>query len=124
MYARSLFDIIHRHGDALLALLRPLEGGASELLASPNTLAAVQAHLGDIARTLAHLPPVVLLRLPAVDWAAWGALHQALEGGEAAGQRAAPPDLVWYVASAVLPATLVLLDQLREREPDWFALQY
>jgi hypothetical protein len=119
MYARALFDLIHRHGDALLALLVGLEDGADELFASPNTLAAVEGHLLDVARTLAHLPPVVLLRLPQVDWPAWGALLQALER-----QDAARRELVWYAACSVLPATLVLLDELRRREPDWFEIHY
>lgn len=119
MYARALFDIIHRSGDALLALLQPLEGGSDELFASALTLQAVETHLADVARTLAHLPPVVLLRLPQVDWSAWGALHHAFVR-----QDPARRELVWYMASAVLPATLVLLDQLRAREPQWFEIQY
>ncbi|MBQ0945872.1 hypothetical protein KAK07_21200 [Ideonella sp. 4Y16] len=119
MYARALFDLIHRHGDALLALLSGLEDGADELFASPNTLAAVEGHLLDIARTLAHLPPVVMLRLPQVDWLAWSAVLIALER-----QQSARREIVWYVASAALPATLVLLDELHRREPDWFQIHY
>lgn len=119
MYARALFDLIHRHGDALLALLVGLEDGADELFASPNTCAAVEGHLLDIARTLAHLPPVVMLRLPQVDWSAWGAIHRALRERDPARR-----DIVWYAVCAVLPATLVLLDQLRAREPEWFEIQY
>lgn len=119
MVTRALFDLIHRHGDALLALLVALQEGADELFASPNTLHAVEDHLLAIARTLAHLPPVLLLRLPLVDWAAWQALYQALQTDDP-GRR----ELVWYACRALLPATLVLLDELRRREPVWFEIQY
>jgi hypothetical protein len=119
MYARALFDIVHASGGTILRLLLALEGGADELFASPNTLATIEDHLAQVARTLAHLPPVVLLRLPQVDWAAWGAVHQALQQRDP-GRR----EIVWYAVCSVLPATLVLLDRLREREPAWFEIQY
>lgn len=64
MVTRALFDLIHRHGEALLTLLVALQDGADELFASTNTLRAVEEHLLATARTLAHLPPVLLLRLP------------------------------------------------------------
>lgn len=119
MYARALFDIIHSRGDATLSLLQALEGGADELFASANTLAAVEANLLDLAHTLAHLPPVVMLRLAQTDWNGWAALLSALR------RRIEPRrDIVWYGASALLPATLVQLDQLRQREPEWFEIPY
>ena len=68
MYAKALFDIVHTSGQQALKLVVALEGGADELFASPNTLAAIEDHLLNVATTLAHLPPVVMLRLPQVDW--------------------------------------------------------
>ena len=127
MYARALFDIIHTSGNAVLTLLASIEGGADEFFASANTLREVEAQLFNVAQTLAHLPPVVMLRLPQVDWSGWGALHQALyQAQREPTPKPAPPrrDIVWYAASALLPATLVLLDELRETEPEWFAIQY
>lgn len=119
MYARALFDIIHTRGDAALKLLVALEGGADELFASANTLAAIESQLLAVAHTLAHLPPVVMLRLPQVDWAGWDALLRALRQGEPARR-----EIVWYAVCSLLPATLVLLDQLRAQEPAWFEIQY
>lgn len=119
MYARALFDIIHTSGDQVLQLVLALQDGADELFASPNTLAVVEQHLWTVAHTLAHLPPVVVLRLPHIDWAGWAALHQALRDGRQPRQ-----DEVWYAVRALLPATLVLLDALRAREPDWFEIHY
>ena len=104
---------------AALGLLVALEGGADELFASTNTLAAIEDHLFNVAHTLAHLPPVVMLRLPQVDWAGWDAVHRALRD-----QAPERRDVVWYAACSLLPATLVLLDQLRAQEPDWFAIHY
>lgn len=119
MYARALFDIIHTHGHAALQLLVALEDGADELFASANTLAVVENHLWQVADTLAHLPPVVMLRLSMVDWAGWAALHRALRDNTQPRQ-----DEVWYGVRALLPATLVLLDRLRSTEPQWFEIQY
>ena len=119
MYAKALFDIVHTSGQQALKLVVALEGGADELFASPNTLAAIEDHLLNVATTLAHLAPVVLLRLPQVDWTGWGALLQALRQRDP--QRR---DIVWYAVCGLLPATLVLLDQLRAQEPDWFEIQY
>jgi uncharacterized protein with HEPN domain len=119
MYARALFDIIHTRGDAALSLLEALEGGADELFASTNTLAVVEAHLLAVAHTLAHLPPVVMLRLSQADWSGWAALHSALRH-----QIEPRRDIVWYGVRSLLPATLVLLDQLRAQEPEWFEIPY
>jgi hypothetical protein len=123
MYARALFDIIHTRGTAVLKLLVSMQGGADEFFASANTRREVENQLWEVANTLAHLPPVVLLRLPQVDWAGWGALHEALSG-KPSDQARERQDIVWYGATALLPATLVLLDTLREQEPDWFAIHY
>jgi hypothetical protein len=119
MYARALFDIIHTSGDQILKLLLALEGGSDELFASTNTLAVIEDHLYNVANTLAHLPQVVILRLPQVDWTGWQAAYLALR------HKTEPRrDIVWYAVCSLLPATLVLLDRLREREPEWFAIQY
>ena len=119
MYARALFDIIHTSGDAALRLLEALEGGADELFDSTNTLAVVEESLLNVAHTLAHLPPVVMLRLSQTDWNGWAALHSALR------HRIEPRrDIVWYAASALLPATLVQLDRLRTQEPEWLEIPY
>lgn len=120
MYAKALFDIVHTHGQQALKLVVALEEGAEELFASPNTLAAIEGHLRQVATTLAHLPPVVMLRLPQVDWAGWAALLQALQQPSTPDRR----EIVWYAVCGLLPATLVLLDQLRDKEPDWFEIQY
>jgi hypothetical protein len=119
MYARALFDIIHTSGDTTLRLLEALEGGADELFASTNTLAVVEEHLLNVAQTLAHLPPVVMLRLSQADWNGWAALHSALRH-----QIEPRRDIVWYAVSSLLPATLVLLDKLRAQEPEWFEIPY
>lgn len=119
MYARALFDIIHTQGQAVLQLTVALEGGADELFASTNTLAVIEDKLFDVAHTLAHLPPVVMLRLPQVDWHGWDGLHRALR--ERSPDRR---DIVWYAVCGLLPATLVLLDQLRAQEPEWFDIHY
>lgn len=119
MYARALFDIIHTRGDATLRLLEALEGGADELFASANTLAVVEANVLDVARTLAHLPPVVMLRLSQTDWNGWAAALSALRH-----QIEPRRDIVWYAVSALLPATLVQLDKLRAQEPEWFEIPY
>lgn len=119
MYARALFDIIHDRGDQILKLVLALQDGPDELFASTNTLAVIESHLWDVADTLAHLPPVLLLRLPQVDWAGWAALHSALREGRQPRQ-----DEVWYAVCGLLPATLVLLDRLRASEPDWFEIHY
>lgn len=119
MYARALFDIIHTSGDQILALLVALEGGSDEFFASANTCAVVEEQLLLVATTLAHLPPVVMLQLPQVDWRSWDAVFHALR------EHAEPRcDLVWYGVCSLLPATLVQLDQLRAREPAWFEIQY
>jgi uncharacterized protein with HEPN domain len=119
MYARALFDIIHTSGDHILKLLLALEGGADELFASTNTLAVIEDHLYNVANTLAHLPPVVMLRLPQVDWSGWAAAYDALRH-----QTEPRRDIVWYAVCSLLPATLVLLDKLREQEPEWFEIHY
>ena len=119
MYARALFDIIHTSGDTALRMLEALEGGPDELFASTNTLAVVEESLLNVSHTLAHLPPVVMLRLSQTDWNGWAALHSALR------QQITPrSDIVWYGASALLPATLVQLDRLRALEPEWFEIRY
>jgi hypothetical protein len=126
MYARALFDIIHTSGNAVLRLLVALEGGADELFASSNTLQVIEDHLFNVAHTLAHLPPVVMLRLPQVDWPGWQGVHLALRerGLPDAPDPSARRDVIWYAVCSLLPATLVLLDQLRSQEPEWFEIQY
>lgn len=119
MYARALFDIVHTHGDRALRLIGELQGGADEFFASANTQAAVEAHLLQVAQTLVHLPPVVMLRLAHVDWVGWEALLSALRH-DVVPRR----DIVWYGLTGLLPATLALLDQLRAREPEWFEIAY
>ena len=119
MYSRALFDIIHTSGNTILRLLVALEGGADELFASTNTLTTIEDHLYNVAHTLAHFPPVLLLRLPQVDWHGWEAVHRALRD-KSTDRR----DVVWFALCSLLPATLVLLDQLRSQEPEWFEIQY
>lgn len=118
MYTHSLFEIISHTGEAILDLVVEMQG-ADELFASPNTLAAIELQLSIMANTMAHLPPVLHLRLPQIDWAGWGAVHQALQAGQEPRR-----DIVWYAVCALVPATLVLLDKLRRREPELFAIVY
>ena len=119
MYARALFDIIHTSGHGALQLLVALEGGADELFASANTRAAIEDQLFNVAHTLAHLPPVLMLRLPQVDWNGWDAVYRALRDRQPNRQ-----DIIWYGACSLLPATLVLLDQPRGQEPGWSEIHY
>jgi hypothetical protein len=95
-----------------------LEEGADELFASPNTLAAIEGHLRQVATTLAHLPPVVMLRLPQVDWTGWAALLQAL--------RQPPPSARHRLVRRLRPAAghPGAAGPAAGQEPDWFEIQY
>jgi uncharacterized protein with HEPN domain len=118
MYHHSLFEILRQTGERLLDLVVEMQS-SEELFASPNTLAVIEQLLLQMAQTLGHLPPALHLRLPQVDWAGWAAVHQSLAGGREPGPG---QDEVWYAVCALVPATLVLLDRLRQREPQLFEI--
>lgn len=114
MLPRIQYEILQSRGQALRALLAPMES-EQELFASANTLARVEAHLLEMAQTLAHLPEPLRLRLTKLDWHGWARLQQLLE------QNAQPRhEEVWYGLRALVPATLELMAQLRRQEPVWF----
>jgi hypothetical protein len=118
MYHHSLFEILRRTGGAVLDLVVEVQS-ADELFGSANTLAVIEDHLLWMAHTLGNLPPVLQMRLPQVDWAGWAAVHQCLRSG-----RQPRRDEVWYAVCALVPATLVLLEKLRQREPELFEIIY
>lgn len=118
MYHQSLFEILRQAGERVLDLVVEMQS-SEELFASPNTLAVLEGLLLDMSRTLGHLPPALHLRLPQVDWAGWAAVHGSLSAGRQPRQ-----DEVWYAVCALVPATLVLLDKLRQREPELFEIIY
>lgn len=118
MYHHSLFEILRRSGEKLLDLVVEMQS-SEELFASPNTLKGVEELLLAMSSTLGHLPPVLHLRLPQVDWSGWAAVHDSLSAGRQPRQ-----DEVWYAVCALVPATLVLLDTLRRREPELFEIVY
>ncbi len=118
MLSRMQCSILHNSGQAVQTLLAPMQS-EDELFASANTLALVEAHLLVIAQTLAHLAPALHERLTRVEWNGWQALQGLLE------QDVQPRrEAVWYGISALLPATLQLIDELRRREPGWFEIGY
>jgi uncharacterized protein with HEPN domain len=118
MYHHSLFEILRQAGEQLLDLVVEMQS-SQELFASANTLPVIEALLLAMSTTLGHLPPVLHLRLPQVDWAGWAAVHDCLSTG-----RQPREDEVWYAVCSLVPATLVLLDKLRQREPELFDIIY
>jgi hypothetical protein len=113
---RALCEVIAGCGEAVLALVADMQG-EDELFASRNTLARIEAQLLTMAQTLGSLPPALQLALPLVDWSGWRAVHRCL-----AGDRRPRRGEIWYAISALVPATLVLLDRLRQRRPWLFRL--
>lgn len=111
-------DIVRNCAQAIRTLLAELQDD-DELFASANTLAWVENYLLVIAQTLAHLPPALHQRLPQIDWTGWHMLH-SLVGHDLQPRR----EEVWYGISALMPATLQLIDELRRREPVWFEMGY
>jgi len=119
MLSRMQYDIVHGSAQAIETLLGGLQC-EDELFASANTLAHVEAHLLVIAQTLAHLPLVLRDRLTRIDcWMGWQALRLSLEKDVLPRH-----EEVWYGLSALTPATLDLIDELRRREPVWFEIAY
>lgn len=118
MYHHSLFEILRQSGEAVLDLVVETQS-SDELFASPNTLRVIEQRLATMSNTLAYLPPALHLRMPQVDWAGWSAVHDSLTSGRQPRQ-----DEIWYAVCALVPATLVLLDKLRQREPELFEIIY
>jgi len=111
-------DIVRNCARTVRVLLAELQDD-DELFASTNTLARVERCLLAIAQTLAHLPAAVHDRLPQIDWDGWQMLHSVLEH-DIQPRR----EEVWYGLSALMPATVQLIDELRRREPVWFEIGY
>lgn len=111
-------DIVRNCARDVRALLAELQDD-DELFASANTLARVEHYLLVMAQTLAHLPPAVHQRLPQIDWSGWQMLRSLLAYNLQPRREA-----VWYGISALMPATLQLIDELRLREPVWFEIGY
>jgi hypothetical protein len=118
MIARMQYLILQNSGEVMANLLAELQG-EDELFASANTLACVEMHLLRMAQTLAHWPEPLRLRLVQLDWHGWGRLQGLLESD---GQPRR--EEVWYGIHALVPATLELIAQLRQKEPAWFELDF
>ncbi len=123
MYHQSLFEILRTSGEAVMQLIVEMQS-SDELFTSPNTRATIEDHLRVMANTMAWLPSMLHLRLPQVDWAGWAALHEALFKEASTEEVALRRDIVWYAVCALVPASLVLLDTLRKREPELFEILY
>lgn len=114
VYHRSICAVIERCGEAILALVAEM-GDEDELLASRNTLAALERELLTMAQTLGNLPPPLLHALPLVDWNGWRAIHACLREN-----RQPRRSEIWYAIRGLVPATLALLQRLRGRQPELF----
>jgi uncharacterized protein with HEPN domain len=110
--------ILQNSGEIMKHLLAELQG-EEELFASANTLACVEMHLLRMAQTLAHWPEPLRLRLVQLDWHGWIRLQDLLEADGQPRREA-----VWYGIHALVPATLELIDRLRQQEPAWFEWGY
>ncbi len=110
--------IVRNCAGTIRVLLADLQDD-DELFASANTLARVESCLLVMAQTLAHLPSALHQRLPHIDWDGWQMLHSLL-----ACDIQPRREQVWYGLSALMPATLQLIDELRRREPVWFEIGY
>ena len=118
MLSRMQHDILRASGKVVATLLAEMQS-EDELFASANTLRRVEANLLVIAQTLAHLPEPLRRRLVQIDWHGWQCLRQLLE------QDSQPRrEEVWYGVRALVPATLELIAQLRQKEPAWFELDF
>jgi len=118
MYHRSLYDIVCDAGHGVQTLVRATDS-EDELFASRLTLRAVEAQLLIMAHTLGNMTPVLHSKLKEVDWTGWAALHDALRRGVQPRR-----EEIWYAVNALVPQTLMLLEQLRRREPELFAWGY
>lgn len=119
MLNQALFQIVDRCGHAILDCVAELQD-EDELFASRNTLAAVEEQLAIMARTLGNLPPALSMRLVELDWEGWRGVYEALVERSTLGRR----ELIWYAVHALVPATLVVVERLRRRQPDLFELSY
>lgn len=118
MYHRSLYEIVMEGGRAIALLTREMQD-EHELFASALTLRAVEAQLLIVAHTLGNVTPALHRRLAQVDWGGWAALHDKLRHGIQPRR-----EEIWYAVMGLVPQTLALLQELRRREPVWFAIDY
>jgi uncharacterized protein with HEPN domain len=118
MYHRSLFDIVMDTGRSIGLLTLEMQG-EDELFASKLTLRAVEAQLLIMAHTLGNVTPALHQRLVQVDWNGWAVLHDKLRHGIQPRR-----EEIWYAVNGLVPQTLVLLQELRRKQPVWFEVGY
>ena len=118
MYQKSLYDIVMDTGQSIRKLTAEMEG-EDELFASKLTLRAVEAQLLIMAHTLGNVTPMLHQGLMQVDWNGWAALHDKLRNGIQPRQSE-----IWYAVNGLVPQTMSLLEALKRKQPDLFALDY
>ena len=118
MYHKSLYDIVMETGRSIQALTREMQG-EDELFASVLTLRAVEAQLLIMAHTLGNVTPALHQGLMQVDWVGWATLHDKLRNGIQPRR-----EEIWYAVNGLVPQTLSLLQDLRRKQPHWFAVDY
>jgi len=118
MFHRSLYAIVMEAGAAIETLTREMQD-EDELFASRLTLRAVEAQLLILAHTLGNVTPALHRRLAEVDWNGWAVLHDKLRRGVHPRR-----EETWYAVRALVPQTLMLMAQLRQRQPTWFEIGY
>jgi uncharacterized protein with HEPN domain len=114
VYQRSLHDIVAEAGRAVQTLTLEMQD-EDELFASTLTLRAVEAQLLIMAHTLGNVTPLMHRKLAPVDWAGWAALHDKLRRGVQPRR-----EETWYAVMGLVPQTLALMRELRQREPGLF----
>lgn len=97
--------LVHASGEAVLALIVPMED-EDDLFTSPATLGAVENLLMTMAQMLGRMPIPFQVSLPEIDWHGWHALHRRI-GLDLQPRR----EEVWYAIRSLVPATLALLDR-------------
>jgi uncharacterized protein with HEPN domain len=114
LYHHALYGIVMDTGRSIATLTREMQG-EDELFASTLTLRAVEAQLLIMAHTLGNLPPALHAALLLVDWTGWAVLHDKLRNGVQPRR-----DETWYAVNGLVPQTMLLLAELRRRQPGWF----
>jgi len=111
-----LVQIAEECAHEVSALLRPMES-EDELFRSANTLNAIVERVRVLASALGQMDQPWTCTIPALDWPAWQRVHEGLG-------RAGPPDrdMLWFVISSLVPATVVLLREARHQHPGLFML--
>ena len=118
MQLRIQSDIVRDNGRAIHVLLQPMQS-EQELFDSQNTLRQVELILMMMAQTLAHFPSPIQTQLPEIEWSGWQALYLTLLRDQQPRR-----EQIWYAVRSLVPHTLMLLEQLRRRHPEWFEFGY